>query len=70
MGKRYFRATVKARHVCSPDCDGRIFEGFGKTPLAARRDARRKCEAAGCHTPGGEPWNCDCGHNFAKLIHD
>jgi hypothetical protein len=63
-----WRATTKARGNCSPQCSGKIFVGHGATLRAAKADAEAKCRASECHTPGGKPYSCNCGHSIAYLI--
>jgi hypothetical protein len=49
-------------------CLGKVFTGYGATFREARADSEGKCQAAGCHTPGGEPYACDCGHSISYMM--
>ena len=60
MAKPRYKATTKPRGD-SPLCRRRYF-GFGQTWRAAKWQAERRCQAAGCHMPGGTPHACDCRH--------
>lgn len=60
--KARVRATTKARGECSEECENRRFIGYGADEDEARADSEGQCHAAGCHTPGGVPYNCCCGH--------
>jgi RHS repeat-associated protein len=55
-----FRCSAKARGNCPPGCG--IFRATGRTMDECKRRALAACQAAGCHTPGGKPYACDCGH--------
>jgi RHS repeat-associated protein len=54
--------SCKARGTCPPGCG--IFAGTGKTQKECERNAFERCVAGGCNTPGGTPFNCQCGHCF------
>jgi hypothetical protein len=58
--KAKVRATTKARGKCKQGCG--IFVGYGADEDEAKAESEGKCVAAGCHTPGGYPYNCSCGH--------
>ncbi len=58
---RRWKCTTKPRGTCSADCQ-KVFTSFGATKQAAKRSSESACQDAGCHTPGREPHNCDCGH--------
>jgi hypothetical protein len=55
-----WRCTIKPRGTCKPDC--LIFAGGGATRDEAKRDVTEACFDSGCNTPGGQPFNCQCGH--------
>src|SRR2546426_10859594 len=42
----------------------RVFTGHGPTKQAAKDTSEALCQAAGCHTPGSQPYNCQCGHTW------
>ena len=56
------RATTKARRDCPEQCADRRFIGWGANEDEAKADSEEQCIEAGCHTPGGSPFNCCCGH--------
>lgn len=55
------------RRLSSPMQD-KIFVGYGPTFREARANAEGKCQTAGCHTPGGKPYACDCGHSTSYML--
>jgi hypothetical protein len=69
MAKPRYKATTKPRGNCPTQCRRRFF-GFGQTWRAAKRQAEQRCQAAGCHTPGGTPHACDCGHTTVFPVTD
>ena len=56
-----WKCTTKPRGNCPAHCQVR-FIGYGLTRESAKQASERACQAAGCHTPGGHPFACDCGH--------
>jgi hypothetical protein len=69
MAKPRYKATTKPRGSCPAECRKRFF-GFGPTWRDAKRQAERRCQTAGCHTPGGTPHACDCGHTTVFPMQD
>lgn len=63
--KQKFRCTTKPRGNCPPQCQER-FIGYGETYEIAKDAAEAACQAQGCHTPGGTPFGCDCGHSVCN----
>src|SRR5438128_6465499 len=59
--KRRWKCTTKPRGNCPNQCK-RVFTGFGATKQDAKSSSEKSCQTAGCHTPGGQPHNCQCGH--------
>ncbi len=59
--RKKWRCTAKPRGCCPEGCD-KPFEGFGDTRKEAYNAAFSACVVAGCHTPGGKPNSCNCGH--------
>jgi RHS repeat-associated protein len=60
-GKNKWVCTIKPRGVCPQQCQS-VFRGFGPDRHTAESAAREQCYGAGCNTPGGSPYNCQCGH--------
>jgi RHS repeat-associated protein len=56
-----WKCTTKPRGDCPSQCQV-VFVGYGATRDAAKAESEGSCQAAGCHTPGGTPFNCNCGH--------
>ena len=54
--------SCKARGVCPAGCG--IFTGEGDTQAECERNAFQACADAHCNTPGGSPFNCQCGHCY------
>lgn len=59
--KPKWKCRTLPRNVCPPQCQT-PFEATGPTRDIAKAAAQAACIAAGCHTPGEEPYNCNCGH--------
>ena len=51
-----------------PQCSDRVFVGYGRTFREAKAISESKCHKAGCHTPGGIPYNCCCGHSTPYML--
>ncbi len=62
--KPKWTCTTKARGTCPPGCG--IFTGAGSTQAEAKNAAEKARAAAGCNTPGGNPFNCQCGHTTCR----
>lgn len=60
-----WRCTTKPREKCPAHCHT-IFVGYGDTEREAKDASEGACQAAGCHTPGGKPYNCNCGHTSCR----
>ena len=45
-----------------------VFAGYGPTKRVAKRASETACQNAGCHTPGGRPHSCNCGHTVAYVV--
>ena len=60
-GRRPVQCSIIPRGVCPPGCN-QPFHAQAPTFNECRRAAFALCVAAGCHTPGGQPFNCNCGH--------
>jgi RHS repeat-associated protein len=58
--KSKWKGSCKARGTCPPHCG--VFRGEGDTKRECERNAFDACVAAGCNTPGGKPFSCQCGH--------
>ncbi len=56
-----WKCSTIPRGVCPAQCLA-VFVGYGLTKEAAIAASEGACQAAGCHTPGGSPFNCNCGH--------
>jgi hypothetical protein len=67
MAKQRWRCTTKPRGSCPEECE-RIFEGSENTKQAAKDAAEQACQDAGCHTPGGDPHSCNCGHTTCRML--
>jgi hypothetical protein len=64
---RRWKCTTKARGTCPQQCQ-RVFTGTGSTREEAKDASEGACQAAGCHTPGGQPHNCQCGHTGCYTV--
>lgn len=60
-GKVRWKCATKPRGKCRQGCS-RVFSGTGRTMEEAKVAAETACHEAGCHTPGGPHYNCNCGH--------
>jgi RHS repeat-associated protein len=65
--KDKWRCTTKPRGSCPAQCQI-PYVGFGRTKEAAKDASEGSCQAAGCHTPGGKPYNCNCGHTTCTKL--
>ena len=71
--KPTYVCTTKPRGCCPPQCQ-QPFVGYGydRNEEIAYRQAKgaaeRACQNAGCHTPGGKPFNCNCGHTTCRKL--
>src|SRR5205085_1804877 len=61
--KQRWKCTTKPRGTCPAQCQS-AFSALGPTKRTAKDASEALCQAAGCHTPGGQPHNCQCGHTW------
>jgi len=59
--KKTWKCSAKPRGHCPKGCD-KPFGSNGTTRDEAKKAAFEACVAAGCHTPGGKEYSCNCGH--------
>jgi len=63
------KGTLEVHHQgARPLLAGVIFTVAGATRRAAKKISEDKCKSAGCHTPGGKPYDCNCGHSTLFIL--
>jgi hypothetical protein len=63
---RRWKCTTKPRGTSPAQCQ-KVFTRLGRTKQEAKDASEGACQAAGCHTPGEKPHNCQCGHTGCYL---
>ena len=65
--KPVWKCSTKPRGECPAQCC-KPFVAYGMTKAETKKAAETACQNAGCHTPGGTPFNCNCGHTTCTKI--